>query len=61
MNKELLAQQLNIIKNLPPCEYFAFTIEGAGVLQAFVDARSQRSDIAPAEKALHIKILEKEQ
>ena len=56
MDKALLARELDIVKNLPPGETFEFTIEGAGILQAFVRARSQREDAGSAEKALHTKI-----
>lgn len=57
MNKELLSKNLQIIKSLPPGETCQLDAEGAGVLQAFVKARSQQNGITPAEKALHKKIM----
>ena len=54
--KQLLAQNIDIVKNLPPGQSHAFTIEGASVLEAFVHARSKQSNLSPAERALHQKI-----
>lgn len=56
MDKAFLAKQLDVVKNAPPGEAVAFTVEAAGVLRAFVDARRKKSDISPAEQALHTKI-----
>jgi hypothetical protein len=42
MDKAFLAKQLDVVKNAPPGEAVAFTVEGAGVLRAFVDARRKK-------------------
>lgn len=54
--KQLLAQNIDIVKNLPPGKSHAFTIEGASVLEAFVHARSKQPELSSAERALHQKI-----
>ncbi|MFP6582232.1 MAG: FapA family protein [Candidatus Hydrogenedentota bacterium] len=56
MDNALLAKQLDIVKNTPPGESVAFTVEGAGILRAFVRARGTRDDISAGESALHRKI-----
>jgi hypothetical protein len=54
--KLLLSQQLEIINNLPSKKTHPFTIEGAGILEAFVSVRSKLSTLSDAERALHQKI-----
>lgn len=56
MDNALLAKQLDIVKNTPPGKSVAFTVEGAGMLRAFVQARGRRNDISSGESALHKKI-----
>ncbi len=51
MNKELLVRILDRIKSLSPGEVFDLTVEGAGVLQAFIEQRSKTMSITPAERA----------
>ncbi|PCJ55445.1 MAG: hypothetical protein COA73_13365 [Candidatus Hydrogenedentota bacterium] len=56
MDKKLITNQLNIIKNLPPGQFHDFTLEGAAALKAFVASRENIPNISPVEKALHEKI-----
>ena len=56
MDKALLTKQLEIVKSLPPGQTCAFTLEVAGVLEAFVQSRANVSDLSPGERALHAKI-----